>query len=221
VSTVAGPSTWAPRIANTTIRDNTGPGLDIDSVWGGQLIGNTIVGNTSWAGISLFGSHWLIENSTVRHPATSQGQPYQRPCATGPSGERSAAIMLCQLNDPHNRVTTNNLVRGNAVSSWYGILLVGNDEGQPYWAPRTNGREQRRDRKRARMRGRLPSGAVVQRPEHVDGQQLRGDAEQRADVLLASSRGGGVRPMIMHACTACGDVARVLHRATSPLIVHA
>ncbi|MBM7791046.1 right-handed parallel beta-helix repeat-containing protein [Tenggerimyces flavus] len=138
VSTVAGPSNWAPRIANTTIRDNTGPGLDIASVWGGQLIGNTIVANTNWAGISLFGSHWLIEGNTVRHPATNQGQPYQRPCASGPSGERSAAIMLCQLHDTDNDVTTDNVVRGNAVSSWYGILLVGNDETRPYWAPRTN-----------------------------------------------------------------------------------
>lgn len=138
ITTAAGPSPWAPRITGTTIRDNNGPGLDIDQAWGGRLIGNTITGNTSWAGISLFGSQWLIENNTVRHPATNQGQPYQRPCATGPSGERSAAIMLCQLNDSNNRVTTGNIVRGNTVSSWYGILLVGNDEQRAYWAPRNN-----------------------------------------------------------------------------------
>lgn len=137
-TTAAGPSPWAPRITGTTIRDNNGPGLDIDQAWGGRLIGNTIVGNSSWAGISLFGSNWLIENNTVRHPATNRGQPYQRPCATGPAGERSAAIMLCQLNDANNRVTTTNTVRGNTVSSWYGILLVGNDEQRPYWAPRNN-----------------------------------------------------------------------------------
>lgn len=68
-----------------------------DPFTGGWLIDNTITGNTNWAGISLFGSNWLIEN-----------------------------------------MTTTNIVRGNTVSSWYGILLVGNDEQRPYWAPRNN-----------------------------------------------------------------------------------
>lgn len=138
ISTSDGPSNWAPNIIDNRIVDNTGPGLDIDRVWGGKLIGNTITGNSSWAGISLFGANWLIEGNTVRHPSTGEGQPYQRPCATGPDGEHSAGIMLCQLTDANNAVTTGNTVRDNQTSAYYGILLVGADESQPYWAPRNN-----------------------------------------------------------------------------------
>ena len=132
------PSAYAPKVTNNHIRDNTGPGLDIASVWNGTLTGNVIVNNSSWAGVSLFGSRWTISGNVVRHPATDQGQPYQHVCQSGPSGTHSAAIFLCQTTDAYNDVTVENTIVNNTVSSWYGILLVGNDAAQWYWAPRNN-----------------------------------------------------------------------------------
>ncbi|MDZ7733632.1 MAG: hypothetical protein U5R31_11555 [Acidimicrobiia bacterium] len=97
-----------------------------------------IEGNSHWAGISLFGSGWSIVGNRVVHPATDDGQPYQRSCRGGPNGVRSAAILLCQVGDDFNDVTVNNRIEGNRTIGWYGILLIGHDEGRPYWAPRNN-----------------------------------------------------------------------------------
>lgn len=139
VKAAAAPSDWAPVITGNTITGNTGPGLDIDGVWNGRLVGNTITANSNWAGVSLVGaSYWTVENNTVRHPSTTQGQPYQPVCRGGSSGVRSAAIIVCQLTDANNYVAVGNVIRNNRASSGYGILLIGNDEAAPYLAPRHN-----------------------------------------------------------------------------------
>jgi parallel beta-helix repeat protein len=132
------PSVYAPVVVGNRISDNIGPGLDIASVWSGTLSNNVIVNNTSWAGVSLFGSRWTISDNVVRHPATREGQPYLSSCRAGPIGVGSAAIFLCQTNDFFNNVTTANNVVNNHVSSWYGVLVVGNDGAQPYYTPRNN-----------------------------------------------------------------------------------
>lgn len=132
------PAMYAPVVVGNRISDNTGPGLDVASVWFGTLTGNVITNNTSWAGVSLFGSRWTIRENVVRHPATRQGQPYLSSCRNGPIGVGSAAIFLCQTNDFNNNVTTANTIVGNKVSSWYGVLVVGNDGYKPYYTPRGN-----------------------------------------------------------------------------------
>jgi parallel beta-helix repeat protein len=132
------PSVYSPVVTGNRVSDNIGPGLDIAGVWSGTLTNNQIVNNSSWAGVSLFGSQWLIDGNTVRHPATHDGQPYIHSCRAGPNGVRSAAIFLCQRTDVNNAITVNNTITNNKVSSWYGILLVGNDGAHPYLAPRHN-----------------------------------------------------------------------------------
>jgi hypothetical protein len=132
------PSVYAPVVTRNFISDNIGPGLDIAGVWAGTLTDNVIVNNTSWAGVSLFGSRWTITGNIVRHPATHEGQPYLSSCRAGPNGARSAAIFLCQTHDYFNNVTTANTIANNSVASWYGILIVGNDGHKPYLAPRGN-----------------------------------------------------------------------------------
>lgn len=132
------PSVYSPVVVGNRISDNTGPGLDIASVWDGTLSDNVVVNNTSWAGVSLFGSRWTISNNVVRHPATREGQPYLSSCRNGPIGVGSAAIFLCQTNDFNNNVTTANTIVANRVSSWYGVLIVGNDGFKPYYTPRGN-----------------------------------------------------------------------------------
>lgn len=130
---------YAPRIEGNTIQNNGGPALDVNGVWGGTFSGNTVTNNAHWAAVSLYGaSNWTVAQNTIRHPATSQVQPYHPTCTGGPGGNHSAGIFLCQDTDTNNLVTVNNTIRNNQVSSWYGILSIGNDQSQPYWAPRNN-----------------------------------------------------------------------------------
>ncbi|GAA5528277.1 right-handed parallel beta-helix repeat-containing protein [Herpetosiphon gulosus] len=133
---------YAPLIENNVIRDNGGPALDINGTWGGTFRNNTVSGNQHWAAVSLFGaSYWHIENNTITHAATNDTVPQNTAhsqCIGGPSGGHSAGIWLCQVNDTNNFVTIGNVITGNVVQGWYGILAIGNDETQPYWAPRLN-----------------------------------------------------------------------------------
>ncbi len=132
-------ASYAPRIQGNTIQNNGGPALDVNGVWGGTFSGNTVTNNAHWSAVSLYGaSNWTVAQNTIRHPATSQVQPYHPACTGGPGGNHSAGIFLCQDTDTSNMVTTYNSIRSNQVSSWYGILSIGNDEAAPYWAPRHN-----------------------------------------------------------------------------------
>lgn len=133
---------YNPSITGNTIENNTGPALDVNAVWGGVFSGNTVrTNNAGWAAVSLFGaSDWIVENNYIHHPDTLGGNPYHPSCKGGPNDSQghSAAIFLCQVSDENNNYTVRNIIRNNQVLSWYGILSIGNDEAQPYWAPRNN-----------------------------------------------------------------------------------
>jgi hypothetical protein len=124
---------------DNTIEGSYGPALDINGAWGGVFRGNVVFDNTAWAAVSLYGaSDWIVEDNMISHPAGEPPQPYHPYCATGPAGGHAAGIFLCQDTDADNLVTTSNVIRNNATSSYYGILSVGADELQPYFAPRLN-----------------------------------------------------------------------------------
>ncbi|KKR01081.1 MAG: hypothetical protein UV56_C0001G0014 [Candidatus Woesebacteria bacterium GW2011_GWC1_43_10b] len=137
------PPQYAPRITNNTIRDNYGPGIDINTVWNGVIQDNTITNNKGWAGVSLYSSsYWNISGNIINQPATSDYQKYHPRCAGGPNGAKSAGIFLCEDYDQNegqpNTVTIYNTIENNRSASWYGILLIGNDEQTPYLVPRFN-----------------------------------------------------------------------------------
>ena len=46
--------------------------------------------------------------------------------------------MLCQGTIAKGIATTGNLITGNTVRGWYGILLIGNDEANRLAVPRAN-----------------------------------------------------------------------------------
>ena len=137
------PPRFAPRIINNTIKDNYGPGIDINTVWNGVIQGNTITNNKGWAAVSLYSSsYWNVSGNTINHPATDDYQKYHPLCAGGPNGKKSAGIFLCEDYDQNegqpNTITTYNTIENNRTASWYGILLIGNDEQTPYLVPRYN-----------------------------------------------------------------------------------
>ncbi len=126
-------------IEGNTILNSYGPALDINGAWGGVFRDNIVADNSDWAAVSLYGaSNWVIENNQISHPADQPPQPYHPYCAGGPAGGNSAGIFLCQDTDEDNLVTTGNLIINNQSVSFYGILSIGADEIQPYWAPRNN-----------------------------------------------------------------------------------
>jgi hypothetical protein len=129
---------YAPSIIGNTIRDNVGPALDVYNVWNGQFVGNRVSRNSNWAGVSLVGSYWLIADNTIDQPASETGQPWVPPCNRGPAGTHSAAIVLCQATIAGGVATTGNVITGNTVWGWYGILLIGNDEANRLAVPRAN-----------------------------------------------------------------------------------
>jgi len=129
---------FAPVITGNTITGTVGPALDVNGAWGGTFSGNTVTGNSSWAGVSLFAaSNWLVANNTIRHPASGPGQPYHAPCRGGPAGEHAAAIFVCQ-DSSLALAATGNTIQDNAVSSFYGILSIGEDEVSRSLAPHQN-----------------------------------------------------------------------------------
>jgi Pectate lyase superfamily protein len=135
------PARLAPIIRNNTISDTFGPALDVNSVWDGVFQYNLVFGNSSWAGISLYGaSNWLVTNNQISHPGNQPGQPYHPNCrdVEPPLNGHSAAIFLCQDADTNNLITQNNFISANKVSSYYGILSVGNRNRAPYMVPRNN-----------------------------------------------------------------------------------
>ena len=132
-------SDFGSLIEGNHIENSFGPALDINGAWGGTFRGNIVSGNSAWAAVSLYGaSNWVIENNQISHPGGEPPQPYHPYCANGPAGGHSAGIFLCQDTDAGNLVTNGNIIRGNTTSSFYGILSVGADEIQPYFAPRNN-----------------------------------------------------------------------------------
>ncbi len=129
---------YAPVIEDNEIVDNVGPGLDIYNVWDGTLARNVVRGNDAWAGVSLLGSHWSIRDNVIDQAATWAGQPHVPMCRGGPDGPHAAAILLCQVTIHQGMSTTGNLIAGNALSSYYGVLAIGNDEANPKALPYGN-----------------------------------------------------------------------------------
>lgn len=133
-----GPGRYAPYIRNNEISNNTGPGVDIYHVWDGDFQFNNVHDNTSWAGVSLLGSNWTIANNTIVHPQTDIGQPWVSACSGGPSGAHSSAVMICFDTGADGHNSQLNRITGNALSSWYGILLIGNDNSNALAVPYKN-----------------------------------------------------------------------------------
>jgi hypothetical protein len=135
------PTRLAPVIRNNTISGTIGPALDVNSVWDGTFQYNLVFSNAAWAGVSLYGaSNWLVTNNQISHPTNQPGQPYHPYCrdVDPPLTGHSAAIFLCQDTDTNNLITQNNFISANKVSSYYGILSVGNRTQAPYMVPRNN-----------------------------------------------------------------------------------
>ena len=133
-------SNWAPVIENNLIWDIYGPALDVNGAWGGTFVGNQVWDIIGWSAVGLYGaSHWTIENnviSMVWQKWTNIAHPY---CEGGPGGKWNAAIWLCQDEGADAGLTTNyNKIINNTSISYYGILSIGKDEGNPWDAPRMN-----------------------------------------------------------------------------------
>lgn len=141
--TNVGPAINAPVILKNSVHHNVGPGLDVGGSWGGKLYGNAIYANSYWAAVSIFGSNWDIHDNQIFHPVRNtpgipDGNKYFAECRGGPNGSHTSAIFVCQRNDVNNYVSTDNKIYNNKLASWYGVLLIGNDEAKPYYAPRGN-----------------------------------------------------------------------------------
>jgi parallel beta-helix repeat protein len=122
---------YAPSIHDNEIAGNTGPGVDIYNVGRGVFRSNNVHDNSGWAGFSLLGSNWTVDQNTIRHPTTGGGQPWIPSCSSGPSGPKSAAIFLCRDTSANGLTTASNAITNNTASSYYGILLIGNDPAVP------------------------------------------------------------------------------------------
>ena len=56
----------------------------------------------------------------------------------GPAGSRPAAVFLCRDTAANGLRTAYNVITYNTLSSFYGLLLIGNDEANPAAVPRSN-----------------------------------------------------------------------------------
>lgn len=142
---------YRPRIVNNLIRNNGGPAIDVDRVWGGLISGNTLSGNWGWAAVSLFGSEWTVENNIIGHPLSANPEHFGHPeCQVKRANNFSAGISICQSEGAEAFFAQNNTVLNNRVSAGHGIRLMGNDEINPAWTPRFN-----------RIQGNDTTGATV------------------------------------------------------------
>lgn len=151
---VEGYADYAPIIVNNIIRNNNGPGLDVDRVWGGTFSNNEVHGNAAWAAVSLYGaSNWHVENNRITHPHSANAEHPGHPmCHITPFGEYSSGIALCRddqdsfvLFEDDNKIVArvavpvdNNQIINNTVSGGYGILTIGDDEWNPSTLPMNN-----------------------------------------------------------------------------------
>jgi parallel beta-helix repeat protein len=126
------------QLLNNTIHDNFGMGIDINGCHHGTISGNNIYANNGPAAIGLYGaSQWTVSGNAVSHPHNATYNPVFHPlCDGGPIGSGSAALYICQDTDANGFYSTENTVTDNHFSGKYGILSIGADEVQPYWAPR-------------------------------------------------------------------------------------
>jgi hypothetical protein len=128
-------------IRNNVVTNTYGPALDVNGVWDGIFQFNTVSGGASWAAVSLYGaSNWIITNNHISHPINQPGHPYHPKCRNTPPSQagNSAAVFLCQDTDINNLITQNNLISQNRLSSYIGILSVGDTDLGGYMVPRMN-----------------------------------------------------------------------------------
>lgn len=132
------PAYYHPVIVGNVIRNNNGPGVDVDRVWGGVFSNNIVEDNQAWAAVSIYAAgHWLIENNVISHPSDANPTHLGHPmCMGGSSGNYSAAISICQDTGAKDEQAIYHSIRNNQITGWYGIRLIGNDETQPDWVPR-------------------------------------------------------------------------------------
>lgn len=130
-------SDYAPVIQGNTLRNNGGPALDVDRVWGGVFSHNTVSDNQGWAAVTLYGaSYWTIEDNIITHPMSANpSHPNHEYCMGGPSGNYPVGISICK-DSKEPEVSNYNIIRNNQVSSWYGIRLIGEDESNILLTPR-------------------------------------------------------------------------------------
>jgi hypothetical protein len=149
VHPVSGAPVGGPVVTNSTFTGNGTP-IDVDSVDGGRVTHNTFTGSDGWASIALYrASNWTVNTNVIRHPTTGSlgdrpggNYSYQQGCQFGPTGGHPAAIWLCENYDSDGHRADHNTITGNAVSSYYGILLMGLDDpaesGSPGLVPSSN-----------------------------------------------------------------------------------
>lgn len=103
------------------IYNNDGSAFDIDNVDNGSLIENEIYDNSvvdGWAAISIGdGSNWTIAGNDINEPARRG----KLNCPGGPAGPNSSAIFLCA----RLKNITGNVISGNTIGGYYGILING------------------------------------------------------------------------------------------------
>jgi hypothetical protein len=129
---------YAPIIRNNEVSANVGPGVDIYNVGRGDFRNNKVHDNSGWAAFSLLGSNWTVTGNDFSHTSAGGGQPWIPSCSTGPSGSHPAAIFLCRDTAAGGLTTSSNTISRNTASSFYGILLIGNDEASSSAVPRNN-----------------------------------------------------------------------------------
>ncbi len=123
----------APRILGNTIQDNAGTAVDINNVDGGEIRSNVIQRNGGIAGIAIYqGYGWTVEDNTVYGNGATGNDAHPRCHVPHPVG-----IWLCRDEENYNGADSNR-VSNNRTAGYYGIILIGADEDQPYLVPRFN-----------------------------------------------------------------------------------
>ena len=131
---------FGPRITGTTIKDNNGPGIDVNNVNGGTLSRNMIIGNSGWAAVSLYAaSNWTIDNNTLHQPMSTFVQPYHTGCAQHlPNGNGSAGLLICRDTTNTTAQAQNNRISNNGINGRYGIVLIGDGTTNGNSGPQRN-----------------------------------------------------------------------------------
>lgn len=149
IHNVAGNPIGPPTITKSSFSHNGSP-IDVDSVDGGQLIGNTFTNNDGWASVALYrASFWTVTDNLIDHPKTTilGNNPggnfsYQRGCQFGPLGGHPAAIWLCENFNTDGHFADHNTIARNTLASYYAVEFMGLDDpqerGQRTVAPRFN-----------------------------------------------------------------------------------
>jgi parallel beta-helix repeat protein len=110
---------FAAKITGNTMMHNAGPGIDINEADNNNISNNKIIGNTNWAGISVYaGAGNKIVSNTIVQAKSANTTPYHPECTDLlDENPGSAAIYLCG--------TRNTAVAYNTASGFSGIVSIG------------------------------------------------------------------------------------------------